>query len=163
MEINRIYNEDCLAGMGNIPSESIDFFKAYLQKFFNIKNMIIWVKNNWTAGDLSAQYGKQYEIIFLVNKGRKKFNGRRITDVWNFDRVAGNSQLHPNQKPQQLIELCIEKHSKENDLVFDGFIGSGTTAIACINTNRNYIGYELDKYYYDIAINRIAEYKSENR
>jgi site-specific DNA-methyltransferase (adenine-specific) len=136
--------------------DKVDFFKHELSKYFKIKNMIIWVKNNWSAGDLTAQFGKQYEIIFLVNKGRVLFNGNRITDVWNFNRVSGKQQLHQNQKPLDLITQCIEKHSKENDLVFDGFMGSGTTAIAAINTNRNYIGFELDKQYYNIAQERIS-------
>jgi len=117
--------------------------------------MIIWVKNNWTAGDLKAQYGKQYEIIMLVNKGRALFNGKRLTDIWNFNRVSGKKQLHQNEKPLDLIEQCINKHSKEGNIVFDGFIGSGTTAIACINTHRNYIGFELDTNYYNIATKRI--------
>lgn len=136
--------------------DRVDYFKQELENAnFKIKNMIIWVKNNWTAGDLQAQFGKQYEIIFLVNKGRCKFNGKRITDVWNFNRVSGNKQLHQNQKPLDLIEQCIEKHSKEKDLVFDGFMGSGSTGIAALNTNRKFIGIELDKNYFDIAKNRI--------
>ena len=47
--------------------DKVDFFKQELEKYFTIKNMIVWVKNNWTAGDLQAQFGKQYEIIFLAN------------------------------------------------------------------------------------------------
>jgi len=138
-------------------SDKVDFFKQELEKYFKVKNMIIWVKNNWTAGDLKAQFGKQYEIVFLVNKGRKLFNGKRITDIWNFNRVSGKKQLHQNEKPLDLITQCILKHSNENNVIFDGFIGSGTTAIACINTNRNYIGFELDTNYYNIANERIKE------
>ena len=138
--------------------DRVDFFKQNLESAgFKIKNMIIWVKNNWTAGDLSAQFGKQYEIAFLVNKGRKKFNGKRITDVWFFDRVAGRKQIHQNQKPIELIKQCIEKHSKDDDVVFDGFIGSGTTAVACIETRRHYIGFELDEKYFNIAQQRIND------
>jgi site-specific DNA-methyltransferase (adenine-specific) len=223
MELNRIYNEDCLEGMKRITDKTIDlivtdppylidyktnyrkdkthrfnnsilndnnpnlikeyikecyrimkdnsamyifcsfdkvdFFKQELEKYFKVKNMIIWVKNNWTAGDLKAQFGKQYEIVFLVNKGRKIFNGVRLTDVWNFKRVAGKKQLHQNEKPIELITQAIQKHSNENDIVFDGFIGSGTTAIACMNTNRNFIGFELDKEYYEIANKRIKEHQ----
>lgn len=136
--------------------DRVDYFKQELEKTgFKIKNMIIWVKNNWTAGDLKAQFGKQYEILFLVNKGRKKFNGKRITDVWNFNRISGKQQLHQNQKPLDLIEQCILKHSDEGDLIFDGFIGSGSTGVACINTNRNFIGIELDEKYFEIACERI--------
>lgn len=136
--------------------DRVDFFKQQLEKAgFKIKNMIIWVKNNWTAGDLKAQFGKQYEIIFLVNKGRKCFNGSRITDVWNFNRVAGKNQLHQNQKPIDLLEQCILKHSNENDIVFDGFMGSGSTGVAALNLGRNFIGIELNENYFNIAKNRI--------
>lgn len=142
--------------------DRVDFFKQELEKTrFNIKNMIIWVKNNWTAGDLKAQFGKQYEIIFLVNKGRKNFNGKRITDIWNFNRVAGRQQLHQNQKPLDLIEQCILKHSNENDLIFDGFMGSGTTGVACKNLNRNFIGFELDNNYFNMAKERIEKISLE--
>lgn len=57
------------------------FFKQKLEKYFNIKNKIIWVKNNWIAGDLKCSFGKQCKILFLVNKGRKEINGKRLTDV----------------------------------------------------------------------------------
>lgn len=225
MKINKIYNEDCLIGMKQLPDESIDlivtdppylinyktnyrlnkehkfneailnddnpdvisqyikecyrimkkdtamyifcsfdkvdFFKSELEKYFAIKNMIVWVKNNHTAGDLKAQFGKQYELIFLVNKGRSLFNGKRITDVWHFNRVSGNKQVHQNQKPIELIERCILKHSNAGDLVFDGFMGSGTTATACLNTDRKYIGFELDKYYWNLSQERIERHKQQ--
>ncbi len=140
--------------------DKVDFFKQELENAgFKIKNMIIWVKNNWTAGDLKAQFGKQYEIIFLVNKGRKCFNGKRITDIWMFDRISGKKQLHQNQKPVDLLKQCILKHSDENDIIFDGFMGSGSTGVACIETNRKFIGVELDKKYFEIAKERIENLK----
>jgi site-specific DNA-methyltransferase (adenine-specific) len=135
--------------------DKVDFFKQELEKYFKVKNIIIWVKNNWTAGDLEAQFGKQYEIIFLVNKGRKLFNGVRLTDIWQFDRVAGNMQKHQNQKPIKLFEQCIIKHSNENDIILDPFAGSGTTAIASIRQNRNYILIEREQKYIDIINERI--------
>ena len=140
--------------------DKVDFFKQELENAgFKIKNMIIWVKNNWTAGDLKAQFGKQYEIIFLVNKGRKCFNGKRITDIWMFDRISGKKQLHQNQKPVDLLKQCILKHSDENDIIFDGFMGSGSTGVACIETGRKFIGVELDKKYFEIAKERIENLK----
>jgi len=63
--------------------------------------------------------------------------------------------VHPTQKPVALCEYLIKTYTNECDLVLDNCIGSGTTAIACINTNRNYIGFELEKKYYDIALERI--------
>ncbi len=143
-------------------SKTIDFFKQEVERCgFTIKNIIVWVKNNWTAGDLKGQFGQQYEFILLVNKGRKMFNGTRLTDVWSFDRVTGKKQVHQNQKPIELIEQCILKHSSEGDVVFDGFMGSGTTAVACVNTNRHYIGFELDAKYFDIACQRLDEAENE--
>lgn len=143
-------------------SNKVDYFKKELENSgFIVKNIIIWVKNNHTAGDLQAQFGKQYEMIFLVNKGRCPFNGKRISDVWYFDKVVGKEQLHQNQKPVNLIEQCIEKHSKINDIVLDPFLGSGTTGVACKNLNRNFIGIELDENYFNIAKERIEKEKSK--
>lgn len=139
---------------------AVDYFKCELEKAgFTIKNMIVWVKNNHTAGDLVAQYGKKYELLFYVNKGRCPIRNGRLTDVWEFPRVSGKNQLHQNQKPVELIQQCIEKSSDPGAIVFDGFIGSGTTAIACLETDRHYIGYELDPEYYKIAQNRILDYE----
>lgn len=142
-------------------SDKVDFFKQELEKYFTIKNLIIWVKDNHTAGDLEAQFGKQYEMIFLVNKGRKLFNGERITDVWQYRRVSSENQLHQNQKPLTIIKRAIEKHSNKGNIIFDGFMGSATTAIACIDLKRNYIGFEIDKQEFDTAQKRIADRLSQ--
>ena len=138
--------------------KTIEIFKSIAENVgFKIKNQIIWVKNNWTAGDLQAQFGQQYEVILLLNKGRKKINGKRISDVWNFNRISGKCQLHQNQKPIDLLEQCINKHTNENDLILDCFMGSGSTGVACKNLNRNFIGIELNKEYFEIAKKRMEE------
>lgn len=72
-----------------------------------------------------------------------------------FPTDTQNSSLHPTQKPVALCEYLIKTYTNENELVLDNCIGSGTTAIACINTNRNYIGIEKDTTYCDIANERI--------
>lgn len=135
--------------------DKVDIFKQEIEKYFKLKNIIVWVKNNHTAGDLKAQFGKKYELILLANKGRALFKGKRLTDVWNFDRVTGKYQAHQNQKPIDLIKQCILKHSNKNDVVFDGFMGSGTTGAACVELERNFIGIELDEKYFNIAKERI--------
>ena len=141
-------------------SKTLDFFrKESINAGFVVKNTIIWVKNNGTAGDLKSQYQQQYEPILYLNKGRCFINGKRITDVWNFKRVASQKLIHQNQKPLSVIELCINKSSQSGGVVFDGFMGSGTTAIACMNTKRSFIGFELDKEYYDVAIKWRQEYE----
>jgi site-specific DNA-methyltransferase (adenine-specific) len=68
--------------------------------------------------------------------------------------------IHPTQKPIGLIEYLIKTYTKENELVLDNVIGSGTTAIACLNTNRNYIGFENNPKYYNICVDRIENHKN---
>lgn len=138
--------------------DTVDLFRSIIKEYFTVKNTIVWVKNNWTAGDLKAQYGKQYELIIYANKGRRYINGRRDQDVWFFDRVSGTKQMHQNQKPVELIEKILEKSSSSGDLVLDPFMGSGTTAEACIRLNRKYLGYEIDTGYYEVAMSRLKEY-----
>jgi len=86
-------------------------------------------------------------------------NGKRYpTQVWKFKRDILTSNLHPTQKPVALLEELIKTFSNENDLILDNCMGSGSTAIACMNTNRNFIGFENDENYYNISIERITEY-----
>lgn len=138
-------------------SNKVDVFKQEIEKYFTIKNIIVWIKNNWTAGDLQAQFGKQYEFCIYANKGRRVFNGeKRLTDVWFFDRCSGSEQLHQNQKPLPLIYRMLKLSTNVGDLVFDGFMGSGTTAVACKRLGRKFIGAELDEYYYGICNERLT-------
>lgn len=65
--------------------------------------------------------------------------------------------LHPSMKPQLLFEYLIKTYTNENDLVLDNCMGSGTTGVACVNTNRNFIGIELDDNYFEIAEKRIKQ------
>lgn len=136
--------------------DTIEIFKKEVQKYFKIKNIIIWVKNNHTAGDLTAQYGKKYEMIIYANKGRRSINGKRITDIWEFNRVYGNKQLHQNQKPVDLLKRIIEKSSDKNDVVLDCFAGSGTTGIAAEISNRNSILIEQDPKYCKIIHSQLS-------
>ena len=72
-------------------------------------------------------------------------------------RAKGDRGLHPTQKPVALCEYLIKTYTNLGETVLDNCMGSGTTAIACINTNRNYIGFELDKHYCEIANERIRK------
>ena len=67
--------------------------------------------------------------------------------------------LHPTQKPVALFEYLIRTYTNDGETVLDNCMGSGTTAIACLNTNRKFIGFELDKGYFDIANERINKHK----
>lgn len=71
------------------------------------------------------------------------------------------NRIHPTQKPVSLLEYLIKTYTNENELVLDNCMGSGSTGVACVNTNRNFIGIELDKNYFDIAKQRIEEAKEK--
>lgn len=139
----------------------IDYFKQQIEQHFTLKNILIWVKNNWGAGDLKGAYAKQTEFILYAVKGRHILNGARDTDTLYYNRVVGNMQLHQNQKPVDLCKYLINKSSNENDTVLDCFMGSGSTGVACLQTNRNFIGIELDEKYYNIAKERCSNYQSK--
>ena len=108
------------------------------------------------------------KLGLLSDSGNKrpfeyKDNGKRYpTQVWKFKRDILTSNLHPTQKPVALLEELIKTFSNEGDLILDNCMGSGSTAIACMNTNRYYIGFENNKEYYDISIERINKHKEQN-
>lgn len=85
-------------------------------------------------------------------------NGTRYpTQVWKFKRDCLVSNLHPTQKPILLLEQLIKTYTNEGDIILDNCMGSGSTGIACINTNRKFIGIELDENYFNIAKERITK------
>jgi site-specific DNA-methyltransferase (adenine-specific) len=84
------------------------------------------------------------------------------SDILEFNVVPNrNGKVHPTQKPIELLEWLIKTYSNENDLVLDNTMGSGSTGVACINLNRDFIGIEMDKSYFEIAKSRIEGDKVE--
>lgn len=161
-ECYRILKDDSAAYIF-CSSKTMDFFMQQAREVgFTIKNVLIWQKNNHTAGDLEAQYGQCYEPILYLNKGRRVINGKRLEDVWKFDRVPSNKLVHQNEKPIPLLIQCLLKSSSENDLVFDGFMGSASTAVACMRAKRRFLGFELDEYYFDVAQNRLERERNNS-
>ena len=138
---------------------NVDVFKQAIEKKFKIKNILIWEKNNTSMGDLKASYAPKYEMIIFAHKGRKLLNGFRYADIIKANRTG--NKLHPTEKPVDLLELFIKNSSDENAVVFDGFMGSGSTGVACVNTGRNFIGMELDPGYFEIAKKRIEDAVNE--
>ena len=89
-----------------------------------------------------------------------KSDGRRYPlSIIRFSKENG---LHPTQKPVPLFEYLIKTYTNEGETVLDNCMGSATTAIACMNTNRNYIGFELDEDYYELASKRISKHAEDN-
>lgn len=132
---------------------NVDIFKQAIEKHFEVKNILVWIKNNTGMGDLEGDYAPQYEFCIYARKGNRKLNNGRNSNILQYKRT-GNIN-HPTEKPLDLFSFLIRKSSNENELVFDGFLGGGTTAIACKMLNRNYIGCEISKEYCDIAEARI--------
>lgn len=238
MELNRIYNEDCLVGMNRIPDKSIDMILTDLpygttknkwdtiiplgllweqyeriikdngaivltaqtpfDKVLGASNLKllkyewIWEKSNAT-GHLNAKRMpmKNHENILVFYKKPPVYNPQGVTPFNKVTRRGGNGdnygksntsnfqevtnyprtiqkfsydkqKLHPTQKPVALFEYLIKTYTNEGETVLDNCMGSGTTAIACLNTNRNYIGFELEKEYFEKINHRIKSYHSNN-
>jgi site-specific DNA-methyltransferase (adenine-specific) len=81
---------------------------------------------------------------------------RYPTQIWKFKRDILTSNLHPTQKPVLLLEELIKTFSNEGDIILDNCMGSGSTGVACLNTNRSFIGIESDEGYFKIAKDRIC-------
>ena len=233
MELNKIYNEDCLEGMKKIPDKSVDMILCDLpygitrnkwdsvisldklweqynriikdngaivltaqtpfDKVLGVSNLKmlkyewIWTKYSGT-GHLNAKKMpmKNHENILVFYKKLPTYNPQmtkgtpytqksgkassnynpqeRVTTVnegyrypLTVQRFNNERGLHPTQKPVALFEYLIKTYTNEGETVLDNCMGSGTTAIAAINTNRNYIGFELDEEYYNLANERISK------
>ena len=226
IELNTIYNEDCLIGMKRIPDDSVDLVLAdppyNISVENNLKsmgrngidfgewdkqfNLTGWIKsasrllkkggtiiifNDWkNLGDISKELEKNNIVVKdmirweKTNPMPRNRDRRYICDfevavvgvkkggAWTFNRknatydraklvypiVSGKEKTkHPTQKPIALFNELILRHSNENEVILDPFMGSGTTAISAINTNRNYIGFELEEEYFAIANERLKE------
>lgn len=109
-------------------------------------------KNRHKPGDTGENYGVNKKEYSFDNKGT-----RFPQSVIEFPSVSSSEQIHPTQKNIQLFEYLIRTYTNEGETVLDNCLGSGTTAIAAINTGRNYIGIEKEKEYVDISVKRIKE------
>jgi len=237
LELNKIYNEDCLEGMKRVPDKSVDMILCDLpygttrnkwdsiipleplweqyervikdngaivltaqtpfDKVLGVSNLKllkyewIWEKNKAT-GHLNAKKMpmKAHEnvLVFykklpsyipqgLVKKSiatvRKasdngsnygKSDKEAIQEYENYPRdilqfPSDTNTTHPTQKPVALFEYLIRTYTNENETILDNCMGSGTTAIACINTSRKFIGFELDETYFNLANERISNHK----
>ena len=137
---------------------NVEVFKLAIAKKFKVKNILIWNKNNHGTGDLKGSYAPKYEMCIFAHKGRSLNRGKRWADVLEFAKVPSKELKHPTEKPVAMLDLLIKNSSDEGDLVLDPFMGSGTTGLACQNTNRNFIGFELDETYFNIAKERLETY-----
>jgi len=149
-----------------------------LQKLnFKLLNEISWFKPN-APPNLSCKYfAHAHETVLWARKHVKiphVFNyqtmkewddniapkGKQMRSIWHIPFTPMREKIHgkhPTQKPLELLKRVISSCTEENAIILDPFMGSGTTAVACLNTNRNFIGIELDEKYVKIAEKRINE------
>lgn len=121
---------------------------------FDFHNIIIWDKGNATP---NKWYMQAYEMILFLKKGKaKNINNMGTKNILNVKNIIGN-KTHPTEKPVELMKILVKNSSNEGDLVLDCFMGTGSTGVACINTNRKFIGIELDATYFNIAKKRIED------
>ena len=126
---------------------------------FKMIRLIIWEKSNPVPLNSKRNYltGAREIAVLGVKKGKPTFHSEYDKGVYQFPIPNNGKRYHPTQKPLELMEALIQKHSNEGDMVLDTFMGSGTTGVACKNLNRNFIGIELDTEYFKIADVRIKE------
>jgi len=155
------------------PSGTMIMFND-LWKITSLKNMmeasrfkqirfIEWVKTNPVPINSKINYLTNSREVALtgVKKSKPTFNSKYDNGVYRYPIYHGRDRFHPTQKSLKLFEDLILKHSNENDTVLDCFLGSGTTAVAALNTKRNFIGCEIDNGYYNKMVERVEGYKNE--
>lgn len=120
---------------------------------FKLLNILIWKKSKHSP---NRYYMKNAEFLVLLRKGiAKNINDMGTRQVLEYDNVK--YKTHPTEKPVDLLTKLIENSTNQNETVLDMFMGSGSTGVACVNTNRKFIGIELDDNYFEIAEKRINE------
>lgn len=139
--------------------EVIDKWKDDDGRGFSFIKCLIWDKGNKIMGQY---YMSQFEYILFLRKGAgKKINFCGTSDIVSIPnkktKGIDGKNIHDTEKPIALSKILIENSSQKNEIVFDPFMGVGGCAIAAYELNRKFLGCELDKQYFDIAVNRVKE------
>lgn len=137
--------------------ETVNFRTAFNDAGFFCHETCVWVKNSPVLGRCDYQYNHEPILYgWKPTSGHKFYADRKQRTTWNFDRPT-RSELHPTMKPINLIAYPIQNSSLTNCIVLDPFGGSGTTLIACEQTNRICFTIELDEKYADVIVKRYIE------
>ncbi len=138
-------------------TEGLNFRKAFVDAGFHLAGVCIWVKNSLVLG--RSDYQWQHEPVlygFLKNGKHPWYSDRKQTTIWNYDKPKRNKN-HPTSKPLDLLGYPICNSSQENAIVLDTFGGSGSTMMACEQTNRICCMMELDEKYASVILRRYVE------
>ena len=141
-----------------MPLKSHENILVFYKKLptYNPQGIIMGVryKTGRTRKGNSRNYGK----TGCGNAGYVQTTANYPKDIISFSNPSNRGHLHPNAKPVDLLEYLIKTYTNEGEMILDNCMGSGSTAIACINTKRNFIGFEISKEYCDIANERVNNY-----
>lgn len=137
-------------------------FHQLLSGAFEIQNCLVWAKNNWGMGHVGHDFRPQHEFIIFAHGDSPRPLSEQESDLLKYARPHSVDYDHPTQKPVSLVERLLSLSTDEEDTVCDPFMGSGTTAVAAIQNNRDYVGFELDEENYRSVIERrISEAKRQ--
>ena len=151
-----------------LKNQGTNFFHAKRMPIRKIEEICIFKKGKYypqiTDGHVPTNSAVGYSNgrVYHGKNTRREYEGGKTTrfptNILEFNCVSNYSRLHSSEKPVDLLEYIIKTYTDENDLVLDNTAGSSSTAIACINTNRNYIMIEKDENYFEISKKRIEEH-----
>lgn len=159
IEVDRVCKGTIIIFCGtNQISQIFDFFKV---KKNGTTRQLIWQKTNPSPMNGQHIYLSGIENAIWFKKKGSSFNARCKNTVFKFP--IGRSKLHPTEKNHALLKELILDNSNENDVVFDPCMGSGSAGFMCLETNRSFIGYELDENYFEIAKERIHKAQLEKQ
>ena len=155
----------CCCGGGG-PDPQFARWSLWLNEVLQFKQMIIWDKGKIGMG---WHYRRSYETVLIANKaGTCKWydNTNKIENIlrpgdYGIKKIIPQEDEHPTQKPVELAMLFIRLHTQVGDTVLDPFMGSGSFGLAAIMLGRNFIGFECDPHWFEVAQRRIAEAKAQ--
>jgi DNA modification methylase len=141
-----------------IDWRNVGFIKDKLSELMGVHNVIVWDKK---VHGLGSDYKFTYEMCVVGKKGKPKIENRMgldYQDIWRVQRTMGRNEDHATAKPIELLVKPINHASKQDDIILDLFLGSGSTLIACEQTNRICYGCEIDPKYVDVIRKRYAKF-----
>ena len=136
---------------------------------FELLNEILWHKTDATPNLSCTRFVADHENFIWARKGEKHTfnydlmkemnNGKQMRSIWPKGKTTGGRKVHPTQKPEWLLERIVLASSNVGEIVFDPFMGSGTTALVAKKHNRHYLGCEINPEYLEISKKRLTEMK----
>lgn len=136
----------------------LDIMEYFIKCKGCLFELLVWTKTNPTPAVNGTWLPDIEYCLYFKEKGVKLNDGYELKSKWYNSAINKKDKdkfYHPTIKPEDLVERHLRHTTQPNDLVLDCFIGSGTTAIAAKNTGRRFLGFEINKKYYDIAVNRL--------